>query len=153
MVDQNMHPLTLPIRQAQNMRLMVHTRINGQVVAKWRQPVFDDALGIWCVRVSGYIHPLVSFVTTGARYPTFIGGTPIKIPARRRVPNRSNSHQAMKYAQTPGMILLDVIFELEKASKPNRLLIAEVRKLSRKVGLTIGLDGPKKAKPTKGVKK
>lgn len=150
MLDKNMHPLTLPIQQALNLRMMVHTRINGQMVARWRQPEFDASLGIWCVKVSGHIHPLVSFVTNAARYPTFIGGTPIKIPARRRVPNRSNSHQAMKYAQTPGMILLDVIFELEKAVKPNRPLIAEVRKLSR---LTIGPSETKKAKPTKGVRK
>lgn len=151
MVDKNMHPLTLPIQQAYNLRMMVHTRIYGQTVARWRHPVFED--GVWCVKASGYIHPLVSYVTSGARYPTFIGGPPIKIPARRRVPNRSNSHQAMKYAQTPGMILLDVIFELEKAAKPNRPLIAEVRKLSRKVGLTIGPNETKKAKLTKGVRK
>lgn len=129
MTAENMHPLTLPIRKARNMRLLVHTVLKDQLVARWRRPEFEG--GMWFIKAGGKIHPIISYRTTERRYPTFYCDTPIT-PAKPRAPRRvAKVMPGMKYVARPELILFDVLVELERAAKPNRPLIAAVRKLMR----------------------
>lgn len=128
MIQENMHPLTLPIRKSQNLRLMVHVVLLGKSRAKWRRPQFGTASGIWFVKVGDFIHPIITYRTTSAKYLTFVCGEPFRAVNRKSVPKRTNSARAMRYVLDPRVLMVDVIGELERAPKPNDLLIRAVRK-------------------------
>lgn len=129
MTPEKMHPLTLPIRKAQNMRLLVHTVFKDKIVARWRRPEFEN--GIWLIKAGGKIHPVISYRTTERRYPTFYCGTPIT-PTKPRTPRRkAQVMPGMRYVARPELVLFDVLVELERATAPNRELITAVRKLMR----------------------